>query len=206
MEHIFLHGLGQTPESWDEVTKKLNIKDIRCPNLSALSSVNPLTYAGLYRAFAEKCDAAEGKIHLCGLSLGGVLALNYGLEHPDRVQSLVLIAAQYRMPKRTLRIQNGLFRLIPKRMFPQTGLSKEDMISLCASMTELDFSDRLSRIHCPVLVICGEKDAANLRASKELAVRLPSAQLKIIPCSGHSVNLDQPGKLAELLQAFYQIS
>lgn len=52
MEHIFLHGLGQTPKSWEAVTKKLGNK-ANCPDLSALPSEKPLTYAGLYRAFAE---------------------------------------------------------------------------------------------------------------------------------------------------------
>lgn len=133
-----------------------------------------------------------------------MLALNYAMEHPESVQSLVLIAAQYRMPKRTLRLQNILFRLMPKGMFSQTGFSKEDMISLCASMTDLDFSGSLSKIRCPVLVVCGEKDAANLRASKELAALIPSARLEIIPGSGHEINLDAPEKLSELLRDFYQ--
>ena len=166
MEHIFLHGLGRTPESWNRVLEKLGIKNADCPNLPAFAACKPVTYAGLYRALTDEFDAAEGKINLCGLSLGGVLALNYTLEHPDKVRSLVLIAAQYRMPKRTLRLQNSLFRLMPKGMFAQIGFSKEDMISLCASMTELDFSSALSGISCPTLVICGEKDAANRRASK----------------------------------------
>lgn len=202
MEHIFLHGLGQSPESWNGVLEQLDTH-ANCPDLSTLSSATPLTYSGLYRGFSEKCDTTEGKIHLCGLSLGGVLALNYALEHPDKVYSLVLIAAQFRMPKRTLRLQNGLFRLMPKRMFAQTGFSKADMISLCASMTELDFSGSLPKIHCPVLIICGEKDTANLRASKELTERIPSARLEIVPGAGHEVNLETPERLAELLQAFY---
>ena len=205
MEHIFLHGLGRTPESWNRVLEKLGIKNADCPNLPAFAAGKPVTYAGLYRALTDEFDAAEGKINLCGLSLGGVLALNYTLEHPDKVRSLVLIAAQYRMPKRTLRLQNSLFRLMPKGMFAQTGFSKEDMISLCASMTELDFSSALSGISCPTLVICGEKDAANRRASEELAEHIPSARLGTVPGSGHEVNLDAAEQLAELLQAFYKV-
>lgn len=204
MEHIFLHGLGQAPESWNRVLEKLGIKNADCPNLPAFAAGKPVTYAGLYRALTDEFDAAEGKINLCGLSLGGVLALNYTLEHPDKVRTLVLIAAQYRMPKRTLRLQNSLFRLMPKGMFAQTGFSKEDMISLCASMTELDFSGALSGISCPTLVVCGQKDTANLKAARQLAKQIPGAGLKIIPDAGHEINTNAPEEFAGLLCAFYK--
>lgn len=203
MEHIFLHGLGQTPESWNRILEQLGTH-ANCPDLSRLSSAKPLTYSDLYRAFSEKCDTAKGEIHLCGLSLGGVLALHYTLEHPDKVRSLVLIAAQYCMPKAALRLQNALFHLMPEGMFAQTGFSKADMISLCASMTDMDFSGSLPKIRCPVLVVCGKRDRTNLRAAKELSERIPSARLDIIPGSGHEVNRDAPEKLAGCLQHFYQ--
>lgn len=41
------------------------------------------------------CDSFDVKIDLCGLSHGGVLALNYACVHPEKVHSLVLIATQY---------------------------------------------------------------------------------------------------------------
>ena len=39
-------------------------------------------------------DEIEEDICLCGLSLGGVLALNYAIEHPGKIKVLVLIARQ----------------------------------------------------------------------------------------------------------------
>lgn len=57
------------------------------------------TYGELYTAFSEECDKENDEIVLCGLSLGAVLALNYAIDHPDKVKALVLIAAQYKMPK-----------------------------------------------------------------------------------------------------------
>ena len=203
---VLVHGLGQTAESWKAVAFSLNRTDIFCPNLYDLAKGKPMSYDSLYRGFSHYCSGLEGAIDLCGLSLGGVLALHYASKHPEKVRSLVLIAAQYRMPKRTLRLQNMLFRLMPKGMFAQTGLSKEDMISLCTSMTELDFSGALSGISCPTLVICGKKDTVNSRASEKLFEHISSAQLAIVPGSGHEVNLDAPEQLAELLQAFYNIT
>ena len=34
-------------------------------------------------------------LNLCGLSLGAVLALNYAIDFPKKVNSLILIAPQY---------------------------------------------------------------------------------------------------------------
>lgn len=77
------------------------------------------------------------------------------------------------------------------------------VIRLCNTMMELDFSDSLNQVSCPVLVICGEKDKANKKASIELAHSLKYSQFKEIPETGHEVNLESPEKLASLLQEFY---
>ncbi len=68
---------------------------------------------------------------LCGLSLGGVLALQYTIEHPEKVNSLVLIAAQYKMPAKLLKPQNSFFRFMPKSSFQQTGFGKREFMELC---------------------------------------------------------------------------
>ena len=47
-------------------------------------------------------------------------------------------------------------------------------------MAELDFSDSLSQISRPALVVCGEKDKANKKASIELADILKCSQFKEI--------------------------
>ena len=52
---------------------------------------------------------------------GGVLALNYAVDHPEKVQQLVLIAPQYKMTEKLLRFQNLLFRFMPDSMFQQMG-------------------------------------------------------------------------------------
>ena len=58
-----------------------------------------ISYEGLYRGWEQNCQKLPGRLHLCGLSLGAVLALDYTIRHPQRVESLVLIAGQYRSPK-----------------------------------------------------------------------------------------------------------
>lgn len=91
---------------------------------------------------------------------------------------------------------------MPKSMFQQMGLRKVQFIQLSKSMMKLDYSGELNKILCPVLVICGEKDSANIKAAKELFVRLAHAEICIIQEAGHEVNVDAPERLAEVLDGF----
>ena len=76
-----------------------NKQDIVCPDLSAILNGKEASYPNLCSAFAEYCNQFEEQIHLCGLSLGGVLALDYSLKFPEKVKSLVLIGTPHRIPE-----------------------------------------------------------------------------------------------------------
>ena len=83
-------------------------------------------YPALYRGFSDYCAGFEGPLALAGLSLGGILALDYTIQNPGRVGALVLIAAPYKMPKKMLAVQDFVFRLMPKGAFKGMGFSKEE--------------------------------------------------------------------------------
>lgn len=201
MKYIFLHGLGQTPDSWNRVLGYLNAPtNSICPDLAKLVHGMEAKYSDLYAAFSALCDTIEDDLTLCGLSLGGVLALNYTIDHPEKVKSLILIATPYKMPKQLLRLQNILFRFMPKSAFSQTGFQKADFIRLCHSMAELDFSRSLRKVTCPTLILCGEHDRANQKAARMLACLLKNAQFQLVPGAGHEVNVDAPERLAEILK------
>lgn len=195
MIHIFLHGLGQGPDSWGGVLAALPEQG-ECPDLTSFFSKGEAAYQDLYRGFCAYCAEKTQPLGLCGLSLGAVLALHYALDHPERVEALVLIAPQYKVPKGLLKVQNVLFRLMPDWAFAETGLGKGDMISLTNSMLELDFTPRLGELRCPTLVLCGEKDKTNAKAARELARLAPAARFQAIPGVGHEVNRDAPEALA----------
>ena len=120
-----------------------------------------------------------------------------------KVKALVLIAAQYKMPEKLLKFQNMLFRFMPNTMFKQFGLKKADVIRLCGTMTELDFRDSLCKVSCPALIVCGEKDNANKKASKELASYLSDSHFHELLKAGHEANIESPEELATVLQKFY---
>lgn len=215
--YIFVHGLGQTSASWNETVELLEAMSEKpgmrednvdteiccsCPDLTELSGEKEVNYQNLYAAFAEYCDAFQEPVILCGLSLGAILALHYGIEHPRKVRSMILIAAQYRMPRKLLTLQNFIFRFMPRSMFGQMGFQKEQFIRLSQSMMELDFSNAMEKITCPVLVVCGEKDKANRKAAQELESLIPRAELCVIEGAGHEVNVEAAERLAESVWEF----
>ena len=205
MNYILLHGLGQTSSSWDATIQTLNEDwNIFCPGLSDWILGKQPCYDTLYKAFENYCEQFDDTLCLAGLSLGGILAMQYSIEHPEKVKSLVLIGTQYKMPKRLLKLQNVLFHLMPDSEFSKMGFQKSDFISLCKSMMDLDFSHHLKDIRCKVLVVCGEKDRANRSASLQLAELIPDAEFITILGAGHEVNIDCPFQLGEKLNNFFQ--
>lgn len=80
MTEVFIHGLGQGPDSWAGVRSRLPAGgEAFVPDLPRLAGGRSAEYAVLYGALARELDALEGPLALCGLSLGAVLALNYAL-------------------------------------------------------------------------------------------------------------------------------
>lgn len=205
MKYIMLHGLGQTSSHWEKTVDELDEKtDVVCPNLFALTQEKEVNYSNLYQAFCEYCQAFSEPFAVCGLSLGGVLALQYGMENPERVHSMVLIGTQYVMPKRLLQFQNIVFRFMPERAFKKMGLAKKEVINLSSSMMDLDFRKDLHKIKCPVLLICGEKDKPNMRASLNLKEQMPDSEFIVIENAGHEINMDAPEKLGGVLNDFFR--
>ena len=129
--------------------------------------------------------------------------LDYALDHPENVKTLVLIGTPHKVPKFAFALQNVVFRLLPKSTFTSMAFDKKDTFALGNSMKNLDFSGRLGEVQCPTLILCGEKDGANLKSARFLAGHIPGAELQVLENTGHVVNEENPRALAERLNAFY---
>ncbi|MFD1388494.1 alpha/beta fold hydrolase [Oceanobacillus oncorhynchi subsp. oncorhynchi] len=208
MNCIFVHGLGQNAASWQRVIDYIETgsHQITSPDLFPPLEEGKVNYHHLYQCFYDYCERLEGPIHLCGLSLGAILSLNYALDRPEKVQSLILIGAQYKMPRFLLSFQNVVFRVLPSPVFQKMGLPKKDVIQLTTSMKQLDFSRKLADISCPTLILCGEKDKPNKKAAEQLSSLIADASLKIIRKAGHEANVDNPQELAEIINGFWNES
>ena len=198
MKTILLHGLGQTAQDWKEVVCQLSSSNVECPELFS-SMENEISYPQILGDLERRYSNAKEPLRICGLSLGALLAIDFAIRHEEKVASLVLIGTQYKVPSLLIDFQNLIFRCMPNKAFESMGLSKSNTIKLAHSMRALDFTAQLSGILCPVNILCGEKDSANLKASKKLNEILPKATLQIVPGAGHEINKDAPEAIAAIL-------
>lgn len=204
MKKVLVHGSGHKASSWNETISYMKDSgEVLCPNLFSILNGKEPTYNNLYASFAEYCDQIDGQIHLCGLSLGGILALQYALDFPDKVKTLILIGTPHKMPKVMLAVQNIVFRFLPKSVFDNMEFSKKDIFTLEKSMKDLDFRGKVKNIACPTLIVCGKNDSANMKSALYFSENIPGAKLEILENTGHIVNEENPRALAKLLDEFF---
>ena len=205
MKNVLIHGLGQSSKEWNTVKNELEAKGISsiAPDLFELAKGKELDYTTVYQVFSKLCESYQDRLNLCGLSLGGLLALDYAIRYPEKINSLVLIGTPYEIPTRLLKFQNFVFKFMPKAVFQNMGVSKKDFINLSKSMAELNFMESATKLGCPALILCGANDKANMESAKRFHEAMKNSKLVIVEDSGHEVNKDNPRKLVSILQDFW---
>lgn len=208
MINILVHGLGQDEKSWNEVKNQLNNNgiNVETPNLFSIVRNYQVNYENMYKTFADYCNSFNEKINLVGLSLGGVLAIDYITEFPEKVNSIILIGTPYEIPKTIFTIQNIIYKFMSKRIFEKMGCPKKDMISLLDSMKNLSIPEKAPNIKSNALIICGEKEKnnVNMKSARQLNKVIKNSKFKIIEKAGHEVNVDNSKELANVIYNFWK--
>jgi 3-oxoadipate enol-lactonase len=228
---VFLHSVGLNHRVWDGVTQRLGpcrrtiAYDIRGHGRAA-GAPKPFSIAGLADDLRDLLDALEiGSAHVVGLSLGGAIAQEFALRHPERVSSLALVCTMARgVPAFAERAEDaqlhGVEHQIPmtlERWFTAGQLAEDgeavgfvrealraleldDWVAAWHAIAGHDALDRLHAITAPTKVIAGELDPSTPPAlMAEIAKRLPSARFDVVPEAPHLLALTVPGTLARLL-------
>ncbi len=177
-------------------------------------------------------EAGSGPCVVGGLSMGALTALSYTLANPERVSGLVLAAFPADAPEArswALRFADAIeqegtsaalerFILGPEGRFDpgaasfiRQGFLEHSPYALVSLLRETlavtptfdDLADSLTRVHCPTLLVVGDRDEPSVVASSRLAKLLPSARLAIIKNAGHVVNLAATRPFNEVLLEWY---
>lgn len=199
---VLLHGAGQGPESWKGVIDALpNHFRGHTPDLG-LGATFSLPDAAR-RVVADLDEHDVGRVVLCGLSLGAMVAAQVAADHPERITGVVMSGIQVRSPRLLMRAQRAVLRRVPARWIQRDGQpSKADLLHVLDAVAGVDLTTVLPRIIAPALVLCGARDRVNLAAAKRAAELIPQARLRIVPGAGHAWNVTHPAEFARMVTDF----
>ena len=202
MKLVFLHGLGQSAESWKEVRNLLT--DYPSEALDLFPSGVSSYQKAKERVYQHLSQETEPFV-LVGLSLGAALALELSSYDLPNLQGLVLSGCPLKLAGNILfKIQLMIFKLLPKSFFEKQGADKTLMVGVSEELKTLDLTQIAQNCHYPSLLICGSKDLPNLISMRKLYQLLPQAQFQIIPDGPHTLNTAKPKEFAEKTKSFLE--
>jgi 3-oxoadipate enol-lactonase len=189
--------------------------------------------ADLLQLLSERSlDAA----YVAGLSGGAQLALRLTLDHPERVRGLVMISGAAYMDNHTRSVSQRwtetlakegpdafALRLLKDLYYPdwiEEHLDFADAVRAnakrqdfgpaerwAAAMQGFDERGRISSIRVPTLVIQAMDDqVVDASHGRILRQSIGSAQIRILPQTGHMVPIERPGETVEAIASFVRAS
>ena len=202
MKLIFLHGLGQSAESWKEVRNLLT--DYPSEAIELFPSGVSNYQQAKERVYQHLAQETEPFI-LVGLSLGAALALELSSYDLPNLQGLVLSGCPLKLAGNILfKIQLMIFKLLPKSFFEKRGANKALMVGVSEELKILDLTDIAEICPYPTLLICGSKDKPNLSSMRSLHKLISESQFQIIPDGPHVLNKEKPKEFAGTVKDFLE--
>jgi 3-oxoadipate enol-lactonase / 4-carboxymuconolactone decarboxylase len=236
---VLLPSLGTATTLWDGVvaalradprTAGLRILRVDLPGHGASPPApGPVSIPELAEAvLAVVEEAGGGGFHVAGVSLGGAIALELAVRHPERVQSLVMSCSGARIgtpqgwADRAGQVRaSGTASLVTAsagRWFAPGFLDRDaggpgartltalvdvddDSYACCAeALADFDRTADLATLAVPTLAISGEHDAVTTPASmQDLADDIPGARHIALDGASHLAVLEEPATVAELI-------
>jgi pimeloyl-ACP methyl ester carboxylesterase len=178
--------------------------------------------------------AFEGPVTVVGLSMGGGVAQLIALDHPELVESMVLVstspvfpaATRQRFIDRAVRAERDGMAAVVDETVPRwfttdwmaghpdevertaaTDLATDPVAFARASRlnAERDLLDRLGEIRIPVLFVGGLEDPADPdRAARQYADRLADLRIEMMPGVSHLVPVQAPEAFLAILRSFLE--
>ena len=203
MKLIFLHGLGQSAESWKEVQELL--ADYPSEALELFPSGVSNYQEAKERIYQHLSKETEPFV-LIGLSLGAVLALELSSSDIPTLQALVLSGCPLKLAGNIpFYFQTLVFKLLPKRIFEKQGADKSLLVGVSEELKTLDLREIARHCSYPSLLICGSKDKPNLSSMKGIQELMPNSQIQIIPDGPHVLNRAKPKEFVEITRSFLEL-
>ena len=234
---VLIHGAGDSSAVWEKQTvyfsKGRQVLAVDLPGHGAR-----VREPGLDRHennAAEACRIMDqqgvSKAVVAGHSMGGAVALTMALDHPDRLQGLILVATGARMKMRPDFLEEArkaaetygsavpsAAHIIPVEQMVHPAIPadvvewlKDRIGKASAQATYADFQannnfdvmNRLAEIRVPTLVIGGSEDRMAPRKFAEfLANGIPGARLEVLDPCGHYPQAEREEAFNQTVESF----
>jgi 3-oxoadipate enol-lactonase len=227
---VFLHGVGSDKSVWrpqlDHFGRARRAVAFDYPGYGDSDFREDATRDDFAAAVLAAMDALGiARAHVCGLSLGGVVAIAMQAAAPERCVSLILAdsfavhpdgQAIYDRSIGASHDMRGLAKARVGALLASTNpTARADVIDTMGRIDPAayrigaeavwlaDQRERAAAIRIPTLVIVGDQDAITPPAlSEELVALIPGAQLSVIAGASHIANLDKPAEFNRAIDGF----
>jgi 3-oxoadipate enol-lactonase len=231
---VFVNSLGSDFRIWDDVLPALTprAKVIRYDKRGhGLSDLGPISMEGHVADLAALLDGlATGPAVVCGLSVGGQIALGLSAARPDLVRGLILMDTGHRIgtpeiwDERIATIESGGIAAAAEatlaRWFtpefhatrPADLAGARNMLTrtpvpgylgTCRAIRDADFTRAAQAVSVPTLCIVGDQDGSTPPdLVHDLAALIPGARFEVVAKAGHLPCIEQPGTTAALIGGF----
>ena len=229
---IFLHGVGSDKSVWrpqlDQFSQERRAVAFDYPGYGDSDPAPEGTSRDDYASaiLAAMTELGIQKAHVCGLSLGGVVAIALHHAWPERVASLILADTFANHPEGQAIYERSVAASENMRAFaearvdvimaqPADAAVRSDVIETMARIDPAAYligaeavwlADQREWVHdirVPTLVLCGAEDKVTPPAlSMALQRLIPGAQYQAVERAGHLVNIERPAEFNTVVGAF----
>ncbi|MGB0631073.1 MAG: alpha/beta fold hydrolase [Alphaproteobacteria bacterium] len=203
-----LERLGDRFRVWAPIIPGFDGTD-RHEGLSSIRDLAELLSAFIENGPGRACD-------IVGSSLGGWLGAWFAVEYPDQVEQLVLAApAGFRaMDAPPLSFEPEIMRkqlyahperVPPDGKTPEMRKANGETVAYygLGVSCDADLQDRVSDIACQTLILHGTLDVRVPESGVQfLKARIPRSQLVYVYDAAHSLEVDQPERVGDLIVDF----
>jgi 3-oxoadipate enol-lactonase len=202
---VLLHGSGRASRMWQPVLRDLQAGwHVLAPDLPGFGrSTGPFTISGAAQLVGEMAAVQTAPVHLCGLSLGGLIALRVAARLGPQVASLTITGTPV-VPRRDFPAALRRFRRLPGPLLPLFSdvAGRREWLRMIDELEATDVRDYLPLITAPALVVCGSRDWRAVPAACELAKGIPAGRVWVAPHQGHNWPVISPNLFSKVVTDF----
>jgi pimeloyl-ACP methyl ester carboxylesterase len=203
---ILLHGNGGSIEAFKnqipffEKYYKVIAIDSRLQGKSD-GSADTLSYDMMAADFAGLLDYLHiDSAYVLGWSDGGIDGIIMAMKYPKKVKKLAVSGANI-VPDTTAMYKADIENMKETVRSATSSAKEKTLNNMMIYQPQIRYPD-LKKIHCPVLVMAGDRDVIRPEHTLKIYQSLPSASLCIFPDSYHHVCQQYPALFNEVVLTF----